>query len=884
MRRIAELVVMVVALFLMSADFYDGAGIFGKWVLDKNGLVAYQYDMDQTSDPRAKWDRGGDETRLMWHQLGNLRINAIATNDGFVQLFYNDSAQRWLNYYDPKNLRYSGGFGFILDGETAFTSYYPYAPKEKYSLRMFGQGYFEKEMEHNQVLVNETIFAPEGDLPVLIMRVRIKNLSSQKKQIYYFAYFDVNPFEILPFSSSQANARAGAKIKFTPEIIPESSLCIARSQKIWSKDGGFPPKVMSRDPELPDIFLASLDGNAVSFPIDPEEIFSASGWKGASALKNLLIYEKAPAKAIPKISKNNFAMLGIAELELNPGEERVFNFAYGYAKAQKIEDLLSQISSPEKIFEKTLDFWKKIKPVLTIDRDQYLSRELEWNNYYLVSSFLYDSYYNRHFAPQGGHYLYVSGVHGATRDLAGFTLGLIYFQPELAREMLELCLENQEPSGRMFYDFEGYGKRYSIPFRPSDLSLWILWASTEYVFATRDFEFLKKELPYWPREKGEKGAVLEHLVRAYEHLQNDIGVGPRGLLQLRMSDWNDQMTLLVTRNDPIDFILTYFDGESVLNSTMACYILPNFSRLLRAVEQDKKAKQVDDFYSKLKDSLQKQWLDSGWFPRAYSALGKSFGKKEIFLEPQIWALLSEDLLTGAQQNLLMKNIQDKLRSPSKLGMLISSDTKGSLFAKPGEQERGGIWFAMNGPGAYALSKYAPEIGYDELKKNSLAWHAIQYPELWYGIWSGPDSFNSVFSNHPGATWLESKIAGGPSLFPVMNNNSHAQFLWPIARMAGFNPTSEGYLIHPLLPFENYKLETRLLGIEKSRDRIAGYFIFNTSGWMTLRVELPENFSEKITVLVAGRETIYNLENNFLKFPLAFEAGEKINWEVKKVVK
>ena len=130
---------------------------------------------------------------------------------------------------------------------------------------------------------------------------------------------------------------------------------------------------------------------------------------------------------------------------------------FGYAKAEKPEDLIAKLGDPGKAFENTIKFWQDSRPSLSLDQDQYLARELEWDNYYLVSSFLYDAYYDRHFAPQGGHYLYVSGVNGASRDLSAYILALIYYHPELAREMLELCFKSQETSGRFFYDFEGYG-------------------------------------------------------------------------------------------------------------------------------------------------------------------------------------------------------------------------------------------------------------------------------------------------------------------------------------------------------------------------------------------------------------------------------------------
>jgi len=873
MKRGAGTALVFAALFLLAAETDPGRGIFGKWIQDSAGLVAYSYEMDQRSDPRAVWMRGKKKSKLHWHQLGNLRINAIAANDGFVQLFYNDSSQRWLNFFDPASLKYSGGFSFILDGDTAFTTFYPFLPKTVAMKRVFGQGYFEKELEHNGLLVKEIIFAPAGDIPALVMQVRLKNNSPSARALSCFAYFDVNPRELMPFGTEAMNKRASRREKFSAKLNQDQTMLIAQSKKLWGKDRGFPDRPMARDPELPDIFLALVRGPGKVMAVNPEELFLKDGWKGASGLK-------AVAKgAAGKIIANNFAMLAMAGVALGPGEEKILDFVYGYAKAEEPDQVIAKIGDPEKALADTIKYWQESRPRLELAQDDFLSRELEWDNYYLGSSFIYDAYYQRHFAPQGGHYLYVSGVNGAARDLAAYILALIYYHPELAREMLELCLENQDSSGRLFYDFEGYGRRYAVPFRPSDLSLWALWAATEYIFATRDFAFLKQELPYWPKEKGAKGTVLEHLNRAYDHLEQGVGTGARGLLKLKMSDWNDQMTLLVTKNDPLDFLLTYADGEGTLNTAMACYILPLYSQLLKTAGEGKAAGEVDQFYGRLKTALQKQWLKSGWFPRAYSALGKSFGKKEIYLEPQVWALLSNGLLTPDQQSLLVKNIDRKLRQPSKLGMLISDATKGALFAKPGEQERGGIWFAINGPASVALSKYDPEMAYDELKKNTLAWHAQEYPALWFGVWSGPDSFNSVFSKNPGGTWYASDLTGGPSNWPVQNNHPHAQFMWALARLAGFEPTAEGFLINPSLPLENYKLDTGTLGIEKSPARLAGYFKFQNSDWMTLRLKLPPGFNSQIVVKVGGKETMYEKSGAEIKFVIPFTANKKMVWEI-----
>jgi len=237
-----------------------------------------------------------------------------------------------------------------------------------------------------------------------------------------------------------------------------------------------------------------------------------------------------------------------------------------------------------------------------------------------------------------------------------------------------------------------------------------------------------------------------------------------------------------------------------------------------------------------------------------------------------------------QQELLIKNINEKLRQPSKLGMMVSDATKGSTFSRPGEQERGGIWFAINGPGAVALSKYDPALGYDELKKNSLHQHATQYPDLWFGIWSGPDSYNSVFSKNPGGTWYATDVTGGPSLWPIQNNHSHSQLMWALARIAGFNPTAEGFTISPAIPQDSYKLDTSTLGIEKSPGRLAGYFKFCCAEWMLVTVKTPADFGKNIVLKIDGKESTFSEIDGGIKFPLNFAAGKKVSWEITKIVK
>src|SRR5438128_1438176 len=69
----------------------EGSGAFGTWTLDGAGLPAYRYDVDQYQDARARYvNSEGLNRRDHWHQIGNDRVTALASNDGTIQFFMAD--------------------------------------------------------------------------------------------------------------------------------------------------------------------------------------------------------------------------------------------------------------------------------------------------------------------------------------------------------------------------------------------------------------------------------------------------------------------------------------------------------------------------------------------------------------------------------------------------------------------------------------------------------------------------------------------------------------------------------------------------------------------------------------------------------------------------
>jgi hypothetical protein len=150
-----------------------GSGHFGKWISDSFGLPAYQYTCNQVTDPKAisavdrAWRSPTDHT----HQVGNNRLVAAVSNYGYVQVRQDEGSPKFLNDYCPQQDRYGAGIGFLADESIILSTYYP-GTAQAFD-RIFGMGYLRKRVTGQQYEIDQAIFAPFGDDPVLISQVTI---------------------------------------------------------------------------------------------------------------------------------------------------------------------------------------------------------------------------------------------------------------------------------------------------------------------------------------------------------------------------------------------------------------------------------------------------------------------------------------------------------------------------------------------------------------------------------------------------------------------------------------------------------------------------------------------------------------------------------------
>jgi len=880
--------------------FY-GSGSFGKWVVDEYGLPAYKYTLRQEKDPRALWWNSElRDRREHWHQIGNSRITAAVFNEGYIQLFSQENGFKWLNYYSEQENNYAGGFSYLYDGEHGWSTAYKFRPISE-TQRIFGLGYFRTEMEHRDLSVMRKTYAPYGDDPVLLSNIEIKNTGSTAKEITHYEYWDVNLHQMLmmlvssgvlkasiPQAHEEERAAFNGYFTQSAKIDPYYNAAMVETSLKYPEANGLeitlPGYAKKFDDSPPAVFLAALNDDTSpedGFIFDQSVFFGSGGASHPDGLGSALAIqsdEEIPAslKGISGLGQP-LALIHKRKFILEPGESRNLMYAYGYTFSGTSLDFLDKYLSIEEGLSGTLDSWRKHLVYFAPESDPFLHREMAWHSYYLQSASYYRKYLNKHIVSQGGSYLFGHGFDGATRDYCIFSIPLSYINPTLAKEILEFVMMTTLTNGEMSYG--NYGDValtgaliYSLP---SDLDIFFFWAISEYLTATRDFDFLDEEVPFYASDgipSITTTTVLDHIRTAFDHLVNVVGVGEHNLIRLRTGDWSDGIVWFTD-----DSSLAEEKGESTFNTAFATAVLPYMAQALSNRDPQLASSMLSQAQS-YRDAMKEQWVGK-WYLRGWQGNGQPFGVENLFLEPQAWSLIA-GIPDAGKADTLIKSLFTILDTRSPVGARILYPPKENIISEmpPGTDVNGGIWHATNSLLAWAYSFSRPDYAWTSLKKNTLASHAESYPDLWYGIWSGPDSYNAPESERPGEA--AAHIATALTDFPVMNMNQHSNPLIALIKTAGIFPEKDGIRILPALPLKRWAFHLPLIGIQYGAEKIMGYYNGMNQGSMTLTVSTPQGTGEQsISVNVNGENVPFTFSDGDVSFTLSHSQGQRSNWIV-----
>ncbi|MHA1906346.1 MAG: GH36-type glycosyl hydrolase domain-containing protein [Candidatus Thorarchaeota archaeon] len=911
-----------------------GSGYFGEWITDEFELPAYRYTCDQINDPKAKtptneqWRSPTDHS----HQVGNDRLVAVASNYGHIQVRQDEGSPKFLNDFVPENQQFGGGIGYLTDGTTVLSTYY--SGEEESFERIFGVGYYRKTVQGEGLAADQTVFAPFGDDPLLISQVKITNNRNEPVDLRWIEYWGCQQYQFSMKSFVKATISKKPPVHIRRELARQFSHDIStidgnkglkdvtqfmgeslNDRVKWrllrfmlhfvgKEISGGPIKFPVKESVLedltpPPVFLVSLDAPFDGFTSNATAFFGDGGVQAPSGLQT-------PLTTLPDTQPESEKGLFLErKIHLEPGDSRTLYFAFGYTTDDHdFESLLQKYeSSPSELLTQSSNQWKQNRIELDVGDENWVDRELIWHNYYLRSNLTYDSFFKEHILSQGHVYQYIIGFQGAARDPLQHALPFIYSEPYIVKDVLRYTLKSVFPDGEIPYGITGSGIKMPAPFRPSDQEMWLLWLASEYVLATRDLAFLDEEIPTYPLygRKAGTAKVGELLERCYRHLTEITGTGRHGLQRLSNGDWNDAMVVGYVPEKLRDEVEDI--GESVLNAAMASYTLNIYSRLLQYAGDNTLATDAFQRADAQRKAVREQWVGE-WFKRSWLTEDLGWvGEDNIWLEPQPWAIIG-GAADPEQRKTLVQSIDKLVRQPQKNGAMILGRPDEMMEGDDGVGTNAGVWPSINGTLIWALALVDGKMGWDEWKKNTLAYHGDAYPEIWYGIWSGPDTYNSEFSRYPGGTVhigfyekdrvdvvlqeepRNDELTTGGFLevnwtdFPVMNMHPHAWPLYDVVKLLGVEFNPEGIDIFPTLPKEEYRFSSPVLELEKTKTGFMGRYSPLSGGTWKIAVKLSETDMKRISSLtVNGKNVDIAYEEEKIVFNGESTPEKPLQWEI-----
>ena len=386
-----------------------------------------------------------------------------------------------------------------------------------------------------------------------------------------------------------------------------------------------------------------------------------------------------------------------------------------------------------------------------------VGREVRWNGGYVRQALTKYDFFNESVLDQGSQYRYGAGFEGAARDPLQHLLPLIHSAPERAASVLRMQLQTMvppqawgppKPSGPFHpandtwntaYALWGSGRVNDIDFGvnlngASDLEIYLLLASAEYLLATKDVAFLTERIQFRykvSQSTAPDRSVLEAIVDAYRYLVNHTGTGQHGLMRVQSGDWNDGFSGLAGcgGKDSACQIAVQAQGESIANSAMMTFVLERFAQALELCKVDKGVLDVAEvraFAAAQTAAVREygwngQWVNRAWLPHkgfvGTNAKGDHLG---MTMEPQSWVLLSS-MLNASEQSALLQS----------LGQLDCP-----LSWK--QSATGHMWVALNHPMVMGVAMVNKTLAWEKWMQSSLANEASLHPTFWPGVWTAAD--------------------------------------------------------------------------------------------------------------------------------------------------
>ena len=211
------------------------------------------------------------------------------------------------------------------------------------------------------------------------------------------------------------------------------------------------------------------------------------------------------------------------------------------------------------------------------------------------------------------------------RDIVQHGLGVSALDPLRTREILVEALGYQYASGLAL---RGWNPVDEKPY--SDSALWLVFTLCAYLKETGDMAFLDEAVPF---HDGGSATVLAHVQAALDFLESN--KGNHGLMLIKFGDWNDSLTNIGKEGR----------GESVWLTIAYAEAMREMAQLMEFLERPNELADFQLRRERVIAAVNESAWDGEWYLRCYDDNGRPIGSQEnrfakIFMEPQCWSLIA----------------------------------------------------------------------------------------------------------------------------------------------------------------------------------------------------------------------------------------------------
>jgi hypothetical protein len=835
----------------------------------------------------------------------------MAHASGGIEIYTQDRGHKWINHVDtwndPQHPDYPpqlgggfnyytvGGLGAARVGSTRFEDL-PVNRATQMQTRRFGVGYFETVTRDAQITVRRRVFAPDAAARALVAQVTVENPTSRPQRYEVVEFWDVNLHQITLELLTSDLGLAGvtelidrrrrdlaAQFQQHVEWRADQRVAVVTTRAKNMPSGIHDRLDVSRTDYFPDaLFLTVLDDGAAP---DGVWLSDTELWEGSERTPPAALARPGDAgsRALDLDGAGQHAVLAVrVPVDVPAHDAATRRFAFGYAPGGAAPDAaIAELRGRGAALQQETEAAWHSRLVWAafpgLPDAGVVQREIAWATYNSLALTSFDEYRNVLLLGQGGAYKYIHGIDGAMGDLALFAEAVTLIDPRIARDTLTYALATQlggaqHTPWRFPYATTGVGAFSDVIIydQRSDAYYFLPAAIGRYVALTRDYAFLDQQVPFYPRASGENGDVTEHIRRALDYGTGTLGFGARGIVAIGTGDYADGIAALAT--EPA----TPTGTSSTYNAGAIVYGFPLVADVIEARDAAL-AERIRTLAASQADALNQRAWEGHYFYRGFVDSGNPLAPQIFFLEPQVLPVLAgivDPMRRAAALNEVVQQLETSIGALSTVA--IGSD---SGVGGPDRPLVGGIWPVANAwlTGAYA--RRDPNEAWSSFVRNTLAAHAEKYPDLWYGIWTGPDSFNGPDNERPGEADAHQVTA--LTDYPALNAHMHTSPLRALMDLAGVAGTRDGLRITPRVPTEAFTVEWPRLQLRSTPHVMTGAVVAAADGPLVMEVALPSGLraAAEVRVTVDGRAADATVTAGIVRFALPAHAGAAVSFRI-----